>query len=166
MSGKFGFVWSLRLQIHNHDSVGQSVGDEGGHRAARAAKNWKLKIKISNLKIENYGDHCRQHSLWSSCWWSMVIICKGNYDCKKDVKRWSRSENSFWSFVLPNCILVFFTFLNESKCFLPSLSDNFMKGSKECNLTAVNTQAIEAGWKGEFTKSGSWLPALYFTILT
>ena len=44
-----------------------------------------------------------------------------------------------------NCILVFFTFLNESKCFLPSLSDNFMKGSKECNLTAVNTQAIEAG---------------------
>ena len=28
--------------IHNHDSVGRSVGNEGGHRAARAAKKYKI----------------------------------------------------------------------------------------------------------------------------
>ena len=51
MSGKFGFVWSVRLKIHNHDYItssgrgyvvsagrGYVVSDKGRYRAARAAK--------------------------------------------------------------------------------------------------------------------------------
>ena len=34
--------------IHNHDSVGQQVGNEGGHRAARAAKKGEELVDIGH----------------------------------------------------------------------------------------------------------------------
>ena len=47
----YGLVWSVRLKIHNHQSVSQTVSYEGGHRAARAAKKKKTNIPENVYKI-------------------------------------------------------------------------------------------------------------------